>query len=83
MPNTIYKKLPDGSYLNQGYPGGPAAFRVQINPNAPTALTAYDWYFSFDASDFHPMGQGFPSQSTAQTGLDNYITTLINGTAGP
>jgi len=83
MANAIYTKLGDNSYMNQGYPGGPGIFRVQINPNAPNALTAFDIYYSFDCQTFLPMGRGAANATTAQTNLDNYITSLINGTAGP
>jgi hypothetical protein len=81
MANVIYTKLGDGSYMNQGYPGGPAVFRIQVNPSSPSALTAWDIYFSFNGETFNPMGRGTSSSASAQTNLDNYIASLIAGTA--
>lgn len=79
MANAIYHKLPNGDYLNQGYPGGPCYFKVAQNPNDNL------WYinFSYNGGNWfiHANGQATPAQ--AQTQLDNYISNLIAGTAGP
>jgi hypothetical protein len=79
MPNAIYHKLPNGDYMNQGYPGGPVYFKVARNPDDNL------WYIQFTYNGInwfiHANGQTTPGPAQAQ--LDAYITNLINGTAGP
>lgn len=80
MANAIYHKLPTGDYLNQGYPGGPDYFKVARNSD--DGLYYINFTYNGGTSWFvHANGQTTPA--LAQTQLDNYITALINGTAGP
>jgi hypothetical protein len=65
--------------MNQGYPGGPVYFKIARNPDDGL------WYihFTYNGGDWFTHANGQTTPAAAQQLLDNYITALINGTAGP
>jgi hypothetical protein len=77
MANVIYHKLVNGEYMNQGYPGGPAYFKVAQNPSDGL----YYVNFTYNGDNWFLHDPGLATPAAAQTALDNYIASLIAGTA--
>jgi hypothetical protein len=77
MANVLYRKLPNGDWMNQACAGGPAYFRVaQDNDDK-------QWYvwFSYNGANWfqHANPQATPALMQAQ--LDTYVGNLNAGTA--
>jgi hypothetical protein len=80
MANVLYRKLPNGDWLNQANPGGPNYFQVQNDSDG-----LYYPFFTYDGGEkylrFTPAGGGFATVATAQAALDAYVGQLNAGTA--
>jgi len=80
MANALYRRLPNGDWLNQASPGSANYFQVQNDTDG-----LYYPFFTFNGGQtyqrFTPAAGGFATVAAAQAALDTYMGQVNAGTA--
>ena len=80
MANALYRKLPNGDWMNQAAAGGANYFQIQNDSDG-----LFYPFFTYNGGDsyfrFTPAGGGFATVALAQAALDTYMGQVNAGTA--
>lgn len=76
MANALYRKMPDGTWMNQANPGGPTFMYIRLNPDQTTWSFVLQW-----TENLQVVQPSQVTQAQAQANLDAYAAQLNAGTA--
>ena len=80
MANALYRRLPNGDWMNQASPGSPNYFQVQ-NFDDGLFYAAFTYNGGMVYYRFTPAAGGDATAAQAQAHLDAYMAQVNAGTA--